>query len=64
MATRTRSAGADTPIGADDRLTIAAVSELLDIPIPTIRSWERRYGFPTPARTGGRHRRYGPAEAE
>jgi DNA-binding transcriptional MerR regulator len=64
MATRTRAAHADTPIGADDRLTIAAVSELLDIPIPTIRSWERRYGFPMPARTGGRHRRYGPAEAE
>ncbi|MGZ8636585.1 MAG: MerR family transcriptional regulator [Actinomycetota bacterium] len=37
---------------------IAGVSEALDIPVPTIRSWERRYGFPSPPRTGGRHRRY------
>jgi len=35
---------------------------MLGIPIPTIRSWERRYSFPTPLRTGGRHRRYTPAE--
>jgi len=41
-----------------DRSTISAVSSLLGIPIPTIRSWERRYGFPTPARTHGKHRRY------
>jgi methanogenic corrinoid protein MtbC1 len=26
--------------------------------VPTIRSWERRYGFPNPARTRGQHRRY------
>jgi len=47
-----------------DRLTIAAVSALLDIPVPTIRSWERRYGFPAPARTQGKHRRYSVAEAD
>jgi DNA-binding transcriptional MerR regulator len=35
---------------------------MLGIPVPTIRSWERRYGFPAPARTGGRHRRYGAHE--
>lgn len=40
------------------RYPIAAVSEMLDIPVPTIRSWERRYGFPDPSRTSGRHRRY------
>lgn len=40
------------------QLPIAAVSSLLGIPVPTIRSWERRYGFPTPARTQGKHRRY------
>ena len=40
------------------QLPIAAVSSLLGIPVPTIRSWERRYGFPTPARTQGQHRRY------
>ncbi len=40
------------------QLPIAAVSSLLGIPVPTIRSWERRYGFPAPARTQGQHRRY------
>ena len=40
------------------QLPIASVSSLLGIPIPTIRSWERRYGFPVPSRTLGRHRRY------
>ena len=43
---------------------IATVSKTLDIPIPTIRSWERRYGFPAPPRTDGRHRRYTPREIE
>ena len=43
---------------------IASVSRSLDIPVPTIRSWERRYGFPAPHRTGGRHRRYTPREVE
>ena len=31
---------------------------MLDIPVPTIRSWERRYGIPTPHRTDGKHRRF------
>ena len=39
-------------------LAIAAVSSLLEIPVPTIRSWERRYSFPVPSRTPGKHRRY------
>jgi DNA-binding transcriptional MerR regulator len=43
---------------------IASVAKTLDIPVPTIRSWERRYGFPTPSRTGGRHRRYTVREIE
>jgi DNA-binding transcriptional MerR regulator len=45
-----------------ERLRIAAVSELLGIPVPTIRSWERRYDFPAPPRTDGSHRRYGEVE--
>ena len=49
---------------SNERLTISTVSAQLGIPIPTIRSWERRYGFPAPARTGGQHRRYSPDEAE
>lgn len=39
-------------------MSISAVSALLDIPVPTIRSWERRYAFPAPSRTTGSHRRY------
>lgn len=39
-------------------LSIQAVSDLLAIPAPTIRSWERRYGIAKTARTGGGHRRY------
>ena len=47
-----------------DRLSISQVSELLGIPVPTIRSWERRYDFPSPARTEGKHRRYSPDEID
>jgi MerR family transcriptional regulator, light-induced transcriptional regulator len=54
----------DHEAGVDATVSIAAVSSELDIPIPTIRSWERRYGFPAPARTGGSHRRYTRAEVE
>jgi len=43
---------------------IAEVAERLGVPVPTIRSWERRYGFPVPARTGGQHRRYTDLEIE
>jgi len=45
-------------------MTIASVSSLLGIPIPTIRSWERRYGFPVPSRTPGKHRRYSVGEID
>ena len=41
-------------------LTIQAVSQLLDIPAPTIRSWERRYGVPPTSRSVGGHRRFFP----
>jgi DNA-binding transcriptional MerR regulator len=50
--------------GYADGLAIAAVSERLAIPVPTIRSWERRYGFPEPPRTRGKHRRYAAAEVD
>lgn len=45
-------------------LRISAVSSMLGIPVPTIRSWERRYSFPSPARTLGKHRRYSVSEIE
>jgi len=38
------------------RLSIAAVSAATGVPVETIRSWERRYGFPEAERnTSGRH---------
>ena len=43
---------------ADRGLSISAVSELLGVPAPTIRSWERRYALPTGSRSAGGHRRY------
>jgi MerR family transcriptional regulator, light-induced transcriptional regulator len=46
------------------QLPIASVSSMLGIPIPTIRSWERRYGFPVPSRTQGKHRRYSVDEVD
>ena len=35
-----------------------AAAELLGVSPNTLRSWERRYGFPTPRRTVGNHRNY------
>jgi MerR family transcriptional regulator, light-induced transcriptional regulator len=49
---------------ADGQLAVSSVSRLLGIPVPTIRSWERRYGFPRPARTEGSHRRYDHRDVE
>jgi len=48
--------------GTGSGLSIHGVSELLGIPAPTIRSWERRYGLARTARTPGGHRRYLAAE--
>lgn len=39
-------------------LAISEACELLQVPAPTLRSWERRYGLPTTLRTVGGHRRY------
>lgn len=47
-----------TSVHQGDGLTIQQVSELLGVPAPTLRSWERRYGLPTTLRTVGGHRRY------
>jgi MerR family transcriptional regulator, light-induced transcriptional regulator len=35
-----------------------AAAEILGVSPNTLRSWERRYGFPTPKRTVGNHRNY------
>ncbi len=37
--------------------SIALASRLSGVPIETLRAWERRYGFPRPARVEGTHRR-------
>ena len=39
-------------------LSIGAVSNATNIPAATLRTWERRYGFPAPERTDAGHRRY------
>lgn len=39
-------------------LAIQQVSDLLGVPAPTLRSWERRYGIPATPRSDGGHRRY------
>src|SRR5881275_1719927 len=35
-----------------------AAAELLGVSPNTLRSWERRFGYPTPRRTPGGHRQY------
>lgn len=44
---------------AELELSIGALSAATGVPVETLRTWERRYGFPEPTnRTGGSHRRY------
>ena len=45
-----------------DGLTIGQFVERTDVPEGTLRMWERRYGFPSPARLPSGHRRYSEAE--
>lgn len=40
------------------KISIGKLSEATNIPIPTLRTWERRYGFPASERTEGNHRLY------
>jgi methanogenic corrinoid protein MtbC1 len=46
----------------DAGVPIAEVSRQLGVPMPTLRSWELRYGIPTTTRTPGKHRSYTPSE--
>jgi methanogenic corrinoid protein MtbC1 len=39
-------------------LSIGALSRATGVPADTLRTWERRYGFPAPERTESGHRRY------
>ena len=52
-------AAADASSDVDDlQLTIQEAATILNLPAPTIRSWERRYGVPAAGRSRGGHRRY------
>ncbi|MCA9625982.1 MAG: MerR family transcriptional regulator, partial [Myxococcales bacterium] len=44
--------------------SIRVVAKRCGISAHTLRMWERRYGFPQPARTGGGARRYSDADVE
>jgi len=46
------------PIHDKDNLAIGDVAELTGLAAGTIRAWEQRYGFPTPARSETGFRRY------
>ena len=49
--------------GGDPRgVPIKDVARVLGVPMPTLRSWELRYGIPASSRGRGQHRRYLPAE--
>lgn len=41
---------------------IAEASKMLRVPMPTLRSWELRYGIPESERAAGKHRRYSEEE--
>ena len=45
-------------------MSIGAVSKATGIPPGTLRTWERRYGFPDPERSSSGHRRYSPEVVE
>lgn len=45
-------------------LSIGDVSRLTGIPIDTLRTWERRYGFPKPMRRSSGHRRFAMAAVD
>ncbi|CAN5496462.1 hypothetical protein BH10ACT11_BH10ACT11_20750 [soil metagenome] len=42
----------------------SAAADLLGVSPSTLRTWERRLGYPTPRRTPGNHRHYELAEIE
>ena len=46
------------PPGEELGLGIAALSRATGLPIETLRTWERRYGFPTPKQREGTLRLY------
>lgn len=47
-----------------ETFSVSEVSSMLGVSVPTLRSWERRYGWPCPDRTTGGHRRYSAEQLE
>jgi DICT domain-containing protein len=45
-------------------LTTTQLAERTGVPAATVRMWEARHGFPSPARLAGGHRRYSERDAE
>ncbi len=62
LAASRRTAPAQASL--DARYSIRIASNLAGIEIYTLRMWERRYGFPRPARTPGGSRTYSPSDVE
>lgn len=56
------SNSSDIALGDPRGVPIKDVAQLLGVPMPTLRSWELRYGIPSLDRGSGQHRRYQPAE--
>ena len=56
------STGPDVAVGDPRGVPIKDVAKILGVPMPTLRSWELRYGIPTLSRGRGQHRRYLPDE--
>lgn len=52
------------PPVAADTLSIGALSRATRVPVETLRTWERRYGWPIPARRRSGHRRYAAESVE
>ena len=46
-------------MSADSALSIGALARATGVPVNTLRTWERRYGFPHAERLPSGHRRYG-----
>ena len=59
-----RWAGYGPTVTSPPVYSIGAVARMLDIPPATLRTWEERYGLPTPERSPGGHRLYSRDQTE
>lgn len=58
------SEGSESPESATNGYSIRVASRLTGVSADTLRMWERRYGFPKPARNGSHVRVYSDADVE